>query len=318
MCKNPTMIEKSQPPSTLGSMKAGWDWCWEIAHESYQVARPAMGLVASTLYLYNNEEATLVKALYFAFFFQMSSNAGNDYMDWERDHEEEDREYSCSRGKAKTKQRVWWYYMFATIVAGVISMFDPTFGILYLVVHEFCGQLLYNGIFFGVPVHEISIVKRTGFPLDVPVAAWWYMPFPHLIAIESFFPTWTVSMWGTTMIWAQLKDYEHEKNTKVQTTATVLGPTLTKLLIAGSGCVMMYLDPRLSLYGVYTCYSCWAWPNKVGKMSVFMGLNLFIVVCLDPKVDAFVKFTTFGIQLLAMIWHYVIPNEYTKSQKKEA
>ena len=80
----------------------------EILSEAYLVSRPAMGLVASTLYLYNNESASLWMALYFAFIFQLGCNAGNDYMDWERDMAQPNREVSISRGKAKTKSSLWW------------------------------------------------------------------------------------------------------------------------------------------------------------------------------------------------------------------
>lgn len=300
MCINVVNIKKKKQ-SLLG-------WCSELAHESYQVGRPAMGLVASTLYLYKNENANLFYALYFAFFMQLSANAGNDYMDWERDQAEEGREFSCSRGKAKSKERVWWYWMIgSTIGTTVFLLTDIKRAFIYIVVFEFMGHLLYNGCFYGFAVHDLSLVKSHGFPLDVVVAAYSYMPFPHLITARSWLPTLTVSMWGLTMIWAQLKDYDHEKNTKVNTTATVLGPTLTKLIISGAAVIMMYTDPKLSIYGIYTCYACYAFPKKVGKMSVMMGLNLFLVVCLDEKVDPIVKFTTFGIQFLAGVWHYVLP-----------
>jgi 4-hydroxybenzoate polyprenyltransferase len=283
--------------------------CLDIAVQGYQVGRPAMGLVASSLYLYNNENASLVMAMYFAFIYQLAANAANDYMDWERDLEEEDREFSSSRGKASSKDMCWYFYMFATCCAIVISYFDPKFGAIYFVISEFGGNLLYNGVFMGIPVHEISMVKRNGFPLDFLIGCWIYMPSPHMLGEHRWFPSLCVSAWGATMIWAQLKDYAHEKDTKVETTATTLGPLGAKLLISGSALVMMYEDIRLSLYGIYTFYSCYTYPDKkVGKMSVVMALNMFLVTCFDPKVDFEVKLYTYGAQIICAFFYYAYPN----------
>lgn len=294
-------VETSQPSFARKS--------WDFLVEGYQVGRPAMGLVASSLYLYNNDNASLVMAMYFAFVYQLGSNAGNDYMDWERDHAEKDREFSSSRGKASTKDNCWYFYMFASICALFISFYDYKFGAIYFVIQEFGGQLLYNGIFCGFPVHEISMVKRNGFPLDFLIGCWIYMPCPHLLGEHRWFPSLCVSAWGATMIWAQLKDYAHEKDTKVETTATVLGPFWTKIVISGAALVMMYEDIRLAFYGLYTCYACYMYPDKkVGKMSVVMALNMFLITCFDPKVDLKVKLYTYGAQSICAFFYYAYPN----------
>lgn len=51
--------------------------CWETLIESYQVSRPSLCFVASTLYLYKNETANLPMALFCTFILQLSAYAGN-------------------------------------------------------------------------------------------------------------------------------------------------------------------------------------------------------------------------------------------------
>ena len=171
--------------------------CIKAIREAINVGRPAMGLITSFLYLYNNTEPSLWMALYFGFIFQLACNAGNDYMDWERDLEEakgRGREFSVSRGKARSKTAAWWHYVFASIVSYLIGIFiDPFFGAQYFIITEIAGQLAYNGLFLGIPIHEISIVKSFGFPLDVVVAAWTYIPFPYLVGQKTWVPDLTVA-----------------------------------------------------------------------------------------------------------------------------
>mmetsp|Transcript_16332 Transcript_16332/g.24054 ORF Transcript_16332/g.24054 Transcript_16332/m.24054 type:complete len:657 (+) Transcript_16332:101-2071(+) len=274
----------------------------EILREAFQVGRPAMGIVTSFLYLYNNKEPSLWMALYFGYIFQLGCNAGNDYMDWERDQAEKDREFSISRGKAKSKNAVWWHYVFATLVSFIIGCFDPLFGAKYFVITEISGQFAYNGLFLGIQVHELSIVKRVGFPLDAVVAAWTYMPFSYLVGQKSWVPDLNIAALGTTMLWAQLKDYHHEKDTSVNTTATVLGPTLTAIVISLAAIVMVHKDPRFLPYGAYTLYRCYIYPDKgVGKMTAVMALNLVGIVCFDADIAPNVKYTVFCLHLLAYL-----------------
>lgn len=275
----------------------------QCLREGYQVGRPAMGLVTSFLYLYSNPTATLWFSLYFGFVFQLGANAGNDFMDWERDLAEKGREFSLSRGKAHCKNAAWGFYLFATAVALAIGLFlDPLFGAQYFLITEVAGQLAYNGIFLGFPVHTLSIVKSFGFPLDVIVAAWTYMPFAHLVAQKVWIPNLTIAAWGTTMLWAQLKDYHHEKSTQVNTTATCLGPTNTAIVICLAALVMVQQDPRFLPYGAYTLYRCYIYPDKgKGKMTVVMALNLVGIVFWDEQVPSQVKYPTFAIQFLAFV-----------------
>ena len=245
--------------------------------EMFQVSRPAMGLVAVALYLYDNPDPSPVMALYFAFVYQLAGNAGNDYMDWERDRADPHREFSVSRGRASSKTRLWWYYAASTAVALGLGISDPLFGAQYLLFSEVMGQWMYNGIFLGLPIHRLSPAKRVGFPLDVVVAAWSYMPFPYLVSHRCWVPPWHIAAWGLTMLWAQAKDYEHDKKMGVRTSATVLGPTGVRAVIVLSAAVMVYGDARLAPYGVYTAVRCLTrW--KRGKMSVVMALNLVAVV----------------------------------------
>jgi len=245
--------------------------------EMFQVSRPAMGLVAVALYLYDNPDPSLVMALYFAFVYQLACNAGNDYMDWERDRADSHREFSSSRGRASAKTRLWWYYAASTAVALGLGISDPLFGAQYLLFTEVMGQWLYNGIFLGLPIHRLSPIKRVGFPLDLVVAAWSYMPFPYLVSHRCWMPPWHIAAWGLTMLWAQAKDYEHDKKMGVRTSATVLGPTGVRAVIVLSAAVMVYGDPRLAPYGVYTAVRCMTrW--KRGKMSIVMALNLIAVI----------------------------------------
>lgn len=290
---------------------------YELVREAYQVARPSMGLVTSSLYLYKNPDPSVWMALYFAFIFQMGCNAGNDYMDWERDMAEKGREFSVSRGKARSKQFVWYYYMFASSVAIFVAYLDPFQGLLYFFITEIAGQLMYNGLFCGFAVHELSIVKSVGFPLDVIVACWTYMPYAQLAGHRRWFPTWTISAWGTTMLWAQLKDYEHEKNTKVKTTATVLGPNACRVLICAAATVMMYGDYRFFMYGIYTFYRCW-YPVITGKegklkMSVIMALNLVLITIFDEELDSRIKWTCYLAQVFAFLLYkasYALEQKY--------
>jgi len=289
---------------------------YELVREAYQVARPSMGLVTSSLYLYKNENPSLWMALYFAFIFQLGCNAGNDYMDWERDMAEPGREFSVSRGKARSKDFVWYYYAFASSVAVLIGIFDHFQGALYFVITEFAGQWMYNGMFLGFSVNKLSLVKSFGFPLDFVVACWTYMPYAHLAGQRSWLPTLTISAWGTTMLWAQMKDYEHEKNTKVKTTATTLGPNLCRIIISAAAVVMMYGDIGFFIYGFYTIYRCWytVLTNKQpkGKMSVIMALNLMLITLVDGKVDFGVKWTCYLAQIFAFIIYRL---SYTFEQK---
>lgn len=274
--------------------------------EAYQVGRPAMGLVTSFLYLYastaSDQTPSLKMTLYFAFIFQLGCNAGNDYMDWERDRAEENRELSLSRGKAHCKDAAWWMYLIATAIACFVGLKEPLFGAQYFVVTEVAGQLAYNGIFLGMPIHKLSLVKCVGFPLDVVVAAWTYMPFAALVAQRSWVPNLTVAAWGTTMLWAQLKDYHHEKDTQVRTTATHLGPTKTAFFISLAALIMVLKDPRFLPYGIYTLYRCYIYPNRgVGnlKMTIVMALNLVGIVFSDGTVPSHVKYPAFFLQVLA-------------------
>lgn len=125
--------------------------------------------------------------------------------------------------------------------------------------------------------------------------------------------------WGGTLIWAQLKDYEHEKDSEVKTTATVLGPFATKLIAVVCAFVMMYEDVRLSFYGVYVCYACYLWPGKkYGKMSAVMALNMFLVTVFDKKIDFEVKLYTYGIQAVLAFFYYVYPEVFvTKTVGKK-
>jgi len=277
---------------------------YEVVREAYQVSRPAMGLVTSSLYLYKNPNPSIWMALYFAFILQMGANAGNDYMDWERDLAEPDREFSVSRGKARSRDYAWYFYLFPSLVAVVIGFLDPFQGILYFVIGEFAGQYLYNGIFCGFAMNELSIVKSFGFPLDFFVACWTYMPYAHLSAQRRFFPTWTISAWGTTMLWAQMKDYEHEKNSNVKTTATSLGPNVCRSIISAAAVIMMYGDWRFFMYGFYTFYRCW-YPvltgkqKTKGKMSVMMALNLVLITIFDEKLDNKIKWPCYLAQIFA-------------------
>lgn len=269
---------------------------------AYQVGRPAMGLVTSFLYLYNNASPSLLMTLYFAFVFQLGCNAGNDYMDWERDAAEANREFSLSRGKAHYKDAAWWLYAVATAIAFLLSLLrlDPLFGAQYLIITEIAGQLSYNGIFLGLPMRKISLVKSIGFPLDIIVASWTYMPFSHLVAQKAWIPSLTISAWGTTMLWAQLKDYHHEKSTEVRTTATCLGPTNTAILITVAAMSMVHQDQRFLPYGAYAIYRCYVYPHKgVGKMTIVMALNLVGIVFADESIPNRVKYPAFAIQLLA-------------------
>lgn len=229
-------------------------------------------------------------------------------MDWERDHADENRDIDSSRGRASSKNMCWYFYMFANLVALYIGYYDRLFGKIYLVVQEFGGQFLYHGVFCGVYIHDVSLVKRVGFPFDWIVAAFVYMPAPHLLGQHRWIPTRGVIAWGGTLIWAQLKDYEHEKDSEVKTTATVLGPFATKLIAVACALVMMYEDIRLSLYGVYVLYACYLWPGKkYGKMSGVMALNMFLVTIFDKKVDFAVKLYTYGIQAVLAFFYYVYP-----------
>ena len=259
----------------------------EVIREAYQVGRPAMGLVSSFLYLYNNhhhgsDHAQFWMALYFGFIFQLGCNAGNDYMDWDRDMAEKGREFSCSRGKANSRTALWWYYVMATSTALGMTVLSFCvhnerngawwlFGAQYFLILEVAGQYAYNGLFMGIPMHDVSLVKSVGFPLDVVVAAWTYMPFPYLVGQGMWMPDVGIAAWGTTMLWAQLKDYHHEKDTSIKTTATVLGPTNTAVIISLAAAIMMHQDPRFLPYGIYTIYRCYIYPDKgVGKMTVIM------------------------------------------------
>lgn len=248
--------------------------------EMFQVSRPAMGLVAVALYLYDNPDPSPVMAVYFAFVYQLACNAGNDYMDWERDRADPEREFSVSRGRASSRNRLWWYYMASTAIALGLGISDPLFGIQYLLFTELLGQWMYNGIFLGFPIHRLSPVKSVGFPLDVVVAAWTYMPFPYLVSHHCWVPSWHIAAWGLTMLWAQAKDYEHDKKMGVRTSATVLGPTAVRVVIVIAAAVMVYGDVRFAPYGAYTVVRCLTrW--KRGKMSVVMGLNLIAIVVVE-------------------------------------
>ncbi len=248
--------------------------------EMFQVSRPAMGLVAFALYLYDNPAPSLVMAVYFAFVYQLAANAGNDYMDWERDRADPHREISVSRGRASSRTRLWWYYAASTAIALGLGISDPLFGAQYLVLGEVMGQWMYNGIFLGLPVHRRRPVTRVGFPLDVVLAAWSYLPLPYLVSHRCWMPSWHIAAWGLTMLWAQAKDYEHDKKMGVRTSATVLGPTGVRAVIVVSAAVMVYGDPRFAPYGVYTAVRCLTrW--KRGKMSVVMGLNLIAIVLVE-------------------------------------
>ena len=286
----------------------------EILREAFQVGRPAMGLVTSFLYLYNNKDPSLWMALYFGYIFQLGCNAGNDYMDWERDEAEKGREFSLSRGKAKSKKSVWWHYVFATLVSFIIGCFDPLFGSQYFVITEIAGQFAYNGLFLGIHVHELSIVKSVGFPLDAVVAAWTYMPFSYLVGQKRWVPDLTIAAWGTTMLWAQLKDYNHEKETSVKTTATVLGITLTAIIISLAAVVMVHEDPRFLPYGAYTLYRCYIYPDRgVGKMTVVMALNLVGIVCCDSDIAPGVKYSAFAMHVLAYLaykYSFILEQKY--------
>jgi 4-hydroxybenzoate polyprenyltransferase len=245
--------------------------------EMFQVSRPAMGLVAVALYLYDNPDPSPVLAVYFAFVYTLACNAGNDYMDWDRDRADLHREFSVSRGRASSKTRLWWYYAASTAVALGLGISDPLFGAQYLLFTEVMGQWLYNGIFLGVPINRLSLTKRVGFPLDVVVAAWSHMPFPYLVSHRCWMPSWHIAAWGLTMLWAQAKDYEHDKKMGVRTSATLLGPTGVRVVIVLAAAVMVYGDPRFAPYGVYTAVRCLTrW--KRGKMSVVMALNLIAIV----------------------------------------
>jgi len=289
-----------------------------VLREAFQVSRPAMGVVTSFLYLYknnnhsnnnndndnnNNHFHLFWMSLYFGFIFQLGCNAGNDYMDWDRDQNEIGREFSVSRGKATSKRALWWYYVFATLVAAILASQDPFhFGAQYFVITEFAGQLAYNGIFLGFAINDLSLVKTVGFPLDVIVAAWTYMPFSYLVAQQIWIPDVTIAAWGNTMLWAQLKDYHHEKYTNVRTTATVLGPTWTAVLIALAATIMVHQDPRFLPYGAYTVYKCYIYPVKgIGKMSVVMALNLVGIVCTDPNIPFTVKYPLLVCHILAYL-----------------
>lgn len=149
--------------------------CFDTLVECYQVSRPSLCFVASTLYLYNNEAATLPMAMYCTFILQLSAYAGNDYMDWERDHADANRDIDSSRGRASSKNMCWYMYMFATVVAAVMGYYDRDFGAIYLGIWEFGGQFLYHGLFCGIYIHEVSLVKRIGFPFDWIVASFVYM-----------------------------------------------------------------------------------------------------------------------------------------------
>lgn len=296
----------------------GWfRFSYEIVREAYQVARPSMGLVTSSLYLYKNPKPSLWMSLYFAFIFQMGCNSGNDYMDWERDRAEPGREFSVSRGKARSKDYAWYYYTFASFVALVIGFLDPFQGMLYFVITEFAGQYMYNGIFCGFALRELSYVKSVGFPLDFIVACWTYMPYAHLAGHRRWFPSWTISAWGTTMLWAQLKDYEHEKDTKVKTTPTVLGPNACRVIICVAASVMMYGDWRFFVYGIYTFYRCW-YPVLTGKegklkMSVMMALNMVFITIFDENLDNRVKWPCYLAQLFAYLLYrfsFILEQKY--------
>ena len=100
------------------------------------------------------------------------------------------------------------------------------------------------------------------------------------------------------MVWGQLKDYEHEKGTKVKTTATVLGPRWCAVAITFAAAVMVYGNPRFLPYGLYTAYRCYTYPNLgKGKMSVVMALNLIGVVVFDSRIEPFIKRTVLGAHL---------------------
>lgn len=302
MCRDVTEKKKVHP----GPLDKVY-FAFGVMREAYEVARPAMGFLESSLYFYKNPNPSLWMSLYVAYFWALGINAGNDYMDWDRDIAEgKGREVSVSRGRARSKDYNWYYYMFASAVALVIGLCDPFLGALYFVITEVIGNWFYNGVFCGFAMDELSIVKSVGFPLDV-ITFVIGLPYGYLIAHRQWLPNYTLCAWSTTLLWAQMKDYEHEKDTKVKTSATVLGPNLCRCVISVAAVVMMHGDWRFFVHGLYAIYKCWwsmiSGKETMGKFSVIMGLNMLIVTIFDEGANVGITCLSYMIQIFVFaLW----------------